>query len=199
MNPQRPAPRPCSAPGRARAGTAAPTPAPDVPRRRLVAGTASLSALCALGAVSAAPAALAADGERPAWPSLKLLDGSVLDPAALRGQAVVLVVWATHCPFCRGHNPHVEKLHRASAGRPLKVVTAALDRDPALVARYAREHGYTFPVTLEADALRARFGLKRVIPMTVTFDRTGRLLQRIPGEMFEEDVLALARLADSPA
>jgi thioredoxin-related protein len=49
-----------------------------------------------------------------------------------------------------------------------------------------------------AEALRARFGLRRVTPTTVSFDRRGRLLQRIPGEMFEEDVMALIGLADTP-
>jgi thioredoxin-related protein len=78
------------------------------------------------------------------------------------------------------------------------VLGAALDRDPELVRRHAREHGYTFPITLDAEPLRQRFGLRRVIPTTVTFDRRGRLLQRIPGEMAEDDVRALARLADAP-
>ena len=34
-----------------------------------------------------------------------------------------------------------------------------------------------------------------MIPLTVTVDRQGRLLQAIPGEMFEEDVMELQRLA----
>ena len=34
-----------------------------------------------------------------------------------------------------------------------------------------------------------------MIPLTATVDRSGRLQQVIPGEMFEEDVLELTRLA----
>ncbi len=140
-----------------------------------------------------------AGGVRVDWPTLRLLDGTVLGPDDWRDRAGVLVVWSTTCPFCRRHNPHVEALHRATAGRALRVVGVALDRDPAAVRRYVAEQGYTFPITLDADTVRARFALRRVIPMTVTVDRTGRLLQRIPGEMFEEDVMALAKLADRPA
>jgi thiol-disulfide isomerase/thioredoxin len=158
----------------------------------------------AAGGVAAgllAPAGVSAQGEaRPGeWPALTLLDGTSLAPSSWRGQAAVLVVWSTTCPFCRRHNPHVEKLHRAVAGRPMRVLGAALDTDPEVVRRYAREQGYTFPITLQAELLRTRFGLRRAIPMTVTFDRSGRLLQRIPGEMFEEDVLELAQLAEGRA
>jgi thioredoxin-related protein len=79
------------------------------------------------------------------------------------------------------------------------VLGASLDRDPELVRRHVAERGYTFPMTMDAEALRTRFGLRRITPTTVTFDRRGRLLQRIPGEMFAEDVLELAKLADTPA
>jgi hypothetical protein len=41
-----------------------------------------------------------------------------------------------------------------------------------------------------AQALSTR----RLVPLTVTVDRSGRLRQVIPGEMFEADVLELARL-----
>jgi hypothetical protein len=36
---------------------------------------------------------------------------------------------------------------------------------------------------------------RRVIPLTITVDRQGRLREIIPGEMAEADVLALATLA----
>jgi len=172
----------CGAPGR------------DARRRR------ALGVLAVAAAAVAVPGVAGADDPGPPeWPRLRLLDGSTLEPGAWRGQAIVLVVWATYCPYCRRHNPRIESLHRASAGLPLRVIGAALDRDAELVRRHAREHGFTFPITLDAEPLRERFGLRRVIPTTVTFDRRGRLLQRIPGEMAEDDVRALAKLADTPA
>ena len=56
-------------------------------------------------------------------------------------------------------------------------------------------NGYAFPVALDGDAARRRLALKPVIPMTCVFDRAGRLLQAVPGEMFEEDLVELATLA----
>jgi len=157
----------------------------------------------ALGAasLSVAPAVTSADTGTGAsgalWPALELIDGSRLDPASLKDLAVVLVVWATYCPFCRRHNARLDRLHRSLAGRPMRVITAATDRDAAVVRRYMADQGFTFPVTLEAERLRRQFELRPVIPMTCTFDRDGRLLQRIPGEMSDDDVLSLARLSDA--
>jgi thiol-disulfide isomerase/thioredoxin len=132
------------------------------------------------------------------WPSLTLLDGTVWTPESWRGQAAVVVVWATWCGFCHRHNPRVETLWRGLAGRPVRVLGLALDRDAESVRRHVLERGYTFPMVVDAEPLRARLTPRRVTPMTVTFDRRGRLFQRIPGEMAEDDVLALARLADVP-
>ncbi|MFM1988953.1 MAG: hypothetical protein RJA99_1910 [Pseudomonadota bacterium] len=130
------------------------------------------------------------------WPALRLLDGSTLAADAWRDRAAVVVFWATWCPFCTRHNPHVDALSRAVAGRPMRVLGASLDRDPEPVRRHVREHGLGFPITLDAALLRERFGLvRRVTPTTVVVDRRGRFVQAIPGEMFEEDVRELARWA----
>ncbi len=162
----------------------------------------------AIGAVAAAAApawwaeavaAPAAPGQAVAWPEVTLLDGSRFGAAQAQGRALVVVFWSTTCPFCRRHNQHLEKLHRAAAGRRLAVLGVARERDAAAVRRHASEHGYTFPITLEQAPLAAALSARRVIPLTVTIDRGGRLLQVIPGEMFEDDVLELLQLADKEA
>lgn len=135
-------------------------------------------------------------GSRVAWPTIELLDGTVWTPESWRGTAAVLVLWATWCPYCVRHNPRIDALHRAAAGRPLRVLGASLDRDPELVRRHVRQHGYAFPITMQGEALRERFGLRRITPTTVTVDRRGAVVQRIPGEMADDDVRGLIRLAD---
>ena len=101
---------------------------------------------------------------------------------------MVVVFWSITCPFCRRHNPHVEKLRAAAVGKPLIVLTVSRDTDAAAVARHLREQGLNFAVTLDyapmASALSA-----------VTVGRDGRVRQIIAGEMFEEDVLELLQLA----
>jgi thiol-disulfide isomerase/thioredoxin len=132
------------------------------------------------------------------WPLIHLLDGSTLSPASWQGQAAVVVFWATYCPYCRRHNARVDKLYRATQGQALRVLGVALDSDADAVRRYMAGNGYQFPVTLDDGLLRKRFTARRVIPMTCVLDRQGRLLQAIPGEMAEDDVLGLARVLQRP-
>lgn len=147
------------------------------------------------GRVLAAPAA---PGQPVAWPAVRLLDGTELEPAHWRGRAAVVVFWSTTCPFCRRHNQHVEKLHRAALalpGQPLQVLGVARENDAAAVKRYAQQQGYSFPITLDNRAMAAALSERRMIPLTAVVARSGRLKQVLPGEMFEEDVMELLQLA----
>ncbi|MDP2007457.1 MAG: TlpA disulfide reductase family protein [Rubrivivax sp.] len=161
--------------------------------RALPGGAAVLSA----GAVpTIGAAAIAAPTPAPIdWPALVAVDGSPLDPAAWQGVPTVVVFWATYCAFCLRHNAHVERLHRTVDPARLRILGVALDRDAAGVRQYLRRHAYGFPVVLDGGQLRQRFTPRRVIPMTCTLDGDGRLLQCIPGEMAEDDVMQLGRLA----
>ena len=152
-----------------------------------------LSALCLGALCGAAPAALS-QGSKPAgrvvsWPEVTLLDGTRWGPAQAQGKAVIVVFWSTTCPFCLRHNAHIEKLRRAAAGRPLEILTVARDKDAGAVKAYLARHGYGFQVTMDQGPMAAALSSRKVIPLTVTVDRQGRLGQEIPGEMFEEDVM----------
>ena len=162
-------------------------------RRPALAALAALATLPLLAATAAARAAPAQPGAAVAWPAVTLLDGTRWKPAA--GQAVVTVFWATTCPFCKRHNEHVEKLHRAARGKALTVLGIARDRDPETVRRMMADKQWSFPVSMDHGPLAAALSQRNMIPLTVTVDRGGRLGQVIPGEMFEEDLLDMLRLA----
>jgi thiol-disulfide isomerase/thioredoxin len=164
--------------------------APD--RRRLLGAVAWGTLAAPWPAAWAAPPA---PGDAVQWPQVHLLDGAIWDASQTQGKAVVAVFWSTTCPFCRRHNAHVDKLRQAAAGRPLEVVTIARETDPQVVRRYLDKQGWQFAVTLDQAAMRAALSHRNMIPLTVTVDRQGRLKQVIPGEMFEEDVLDLIKLA----
>lgn len=148
---------------------------------------------CAAGTVVPALAAPAAAGEAVRWPEVTLLDGARWTPAA--GRAQVVVFWSVSCPFCKRHNAHVDKLYRATGDGGPQVLTVSRDRDAAAVRRYLAAGGYAFPVSLDHDAMAAAMAARRIIPLTLLIDRQGRLKQAIPGEMFEDDVMELLKLA----
>ena len=146
------------------------------------------------GSAQATQAAPAAPGQVVVWPDVTLLDGSRWPATPWAGHAAVVVFWSTTCPFCKRHNQHIEKLYRSTDRNTLAVLGVARERDAAAVQRYAQLQGYSFPITLDHGPLSAALSTRRMIPLTITVDRQGRLLQTIPGEMFEEDVMELAQL-----
>jgi thiol-disulfide isomerase/thioredoxin len=172
--------------------------APDfsaVPERRLL-----LAGLALAWARGLQAAEVSADRhERIQWPTMTLLGGHTLVANDWKDTAAVVVFWATWCPFCRRHNARIEQLHRAAAGPHLRILSVALDGDETSVQRYMTMNDFHFPVVVGRPELRALFTPRRVIPMTCLVDRRGRLLQAIPGEMAEDDVLALAAVARSAA
>ena len=165
-------------------------------RRVLIASAAAASACAALPAW----AVPAQNGQPVAWPDVQLLGGGTLKAADWQGRAGVVVFWSLTCPFCRRHNEHVEKLHRAAqaASLPLTVLGVVRERDAAAVARHIQQQGYSFANTLDLAPMAAALSERRMTPITAVVDRQGRLKMVLPGEMFEEDVMELLQLARAP-
>lgn len=167
-----------------------------LPRRTALAWLAGLGGLLGAGLGGPVQAAPRPPGPVQALPAaFTLVEGPPLSAADLRGQALVLVYFATDCGYCRRHNRHMQLLSDATRGQPLRVLGVATDRDAAVVRRYLAEQGHRFPVTLDDGGLRAGLTSRRVIPYTVVLDRQGRLREQIPGEMSQADVMDLAHWA----
>lgn len=170
-------------------------------KRRTALITPAAWSLMALGGGGLATAAPAQPGQPVQWPDVSLLGGQPLTAAELQARPAVVVFWTTTCPFCRRHNQHLEKLHRAAlaAASPLRVLGVARERDAAVVRRYAQAQGYSFDITLDHAPLAAALSERKVIPLTAYVDRHNRLQQVLPGEMFEEDVMEFLLLAQKGA
>lgn len=155
-------------------------------RRRLL--------LAALPLLAAAMPARAADAP-VRWTDVTLVDGRVLKAAELQRKTVVVQMWASWCPFCMKQNPHIQKLHEASRGTGLQVLTFTLDRTPQAAREYLDKRGYTFAAALASPQVEAWFGKRRTLPEVYVIDPSGRIVFREDGEMFPEDIAALARFA----
>ena len=129
------------------------------------------------------------------WPTLVTIAGQTLAPERWRGTPAVVVFWATDCAFCKRHNAHIDKLFRSVAADRLRILGVVMDADGAVARQYKQAQGYRFPVVQDDGRLRGRFTERRVIPMTCTVAADGRVQQCIAGEMAEDDVLELARIA----
>jgi thiol-disulfide isomerase/thioredoxin len=155
----------------------------------------ALAALCAMCALGLNADAHARPDKHVAWTDVALIDGRVMTARELRAQPVVVEVWATWCPFCMKQNPHLQKLHENADGKGLRVLTFAIDDDVRLIRDYVARYRYTFAVARLSPQVERWFGKRRSLPELYVVDRTGRVVLREDGEMFPEDVAALARFA----
>ena len=157
--------------------------------RRLAIVTLALAALLPAGR------ALAEVGDRVRWADVRLHDGRTLRAAELTGRTVVVEFWATWCPFCKKQNPYLQQLHERHGGKDLTVLTFSIDKSADEVAAYLRQHGYTFAAAMAGAQSERLFPKRKGLPVVYVVDPTGRIVFHESGEMFEEDVLGLARFA----
>lgn len=134
-------------------------------------------------------------GDRVAWTDVRLHDGRVIKAGELTGRTVVVEYWATWCPFCMKQNPYIQRLHEQHGGKGLTVLTISLDKTAEAVTEYQKKKAYSFATVLENAQTRAWFPKRKGLPVVYVVDPAGRIVFHEAGEMFEEDILGLAKYA----
>ncbi len=134
-------------------------------------------------------------GDRIELPDVMLESGQRLTAASMRGKPVVVVFWASWCPYCANHLPHVEKLQKKARATDLQIVAVSVDSEPANAKEYMARKGYTFAYTTDKAGLEKIFGARRILPRTFLVDRQGKIAVANHGEMLEDDVLELIKYA----
>lgn len=175
-----------------------------LPRRRWLGSAAGMALAAHWPSAWAQPASAAAEEAKapplPALgsplhvPRLTLLDGSAFEPASHAGQPLLVYWWSSTCPFCAMQSPSMEKLWQSQKGRGLQMVALSIDKKPEDASEYLKKKGYTFPASWASPAWRQAFPKPRGLPITLLRGRDGRLLLAEKGQMFAEDVDAIAQL-----
>ncbi|MGJ8693154.1 MAG: peroxiredoxin family protein [Thalassotalea sp.] len=99
------------------------------------------------------------------------------DPVTLsdyQGKPVLLVFWATWCPYCKKLLPGIEALHQKYANNGLKVIAVNIKED-WLPKVYWRNHEYTFDTVLAGDDVADIYGIKGT-PALVFIAPDGKVL-----------------------
>lgn len=121
-------------------------------------------------------------------------DGRVDSLARHRGQVVLLNLWATWCPPCQQEMPALERFAREHA-RDVVVLGVDQGESSGVAARFAREHGVTFPILVDEQQQYGRTYAAVGLPTTVIVGRDGRVVRGIDGPL----TLAQMRAAVAPA
>ena len=145
----------------------------------ILAGLAALVifALTTIPAVATRVATRRITGPSPAF-SLTASDGGEIDSAGLRGNVVVLDLWATWCPACRRELPELDRLYRRYQGNSrlrfwaVDVLTNGETSEKA--KEFLRQAGYVMPVAFGSQKLRDDPGGDG-LPMLIILDKSGRI------------------------
>ncbi len=150
-------------------------------RLALLAGAATLAiALMVMGTGETEPELV---GQPMPELELTRADGSSWALADLRGQVVVLNLWATWCPPCRREMPALQRLADALPAEQFEVVGISVDVDHFLVEEFLRRLEITFDVLVDPSGVATDPTLMvRAFPETFLIDSDGTLRQRVLGD-----------------
>lgn len=150
--------------------------------------------------LSRVPTATTTDGAPPPSPregfsapdfTLEQVGGGSVTLADLRGQVVLINLWATWCPPCRAEMPAIEQVYRDLRDQGfvvLAVNTTFQDRE-ADAAAFVAQYGLTFPVLLDRDgAVSNRYQL-RGLPTSFFVDRQGVIRSVVVGGPMSETLI----------
>ena len=117
------------------------------------------------------------------------LGGDSVSLAAMRGEVVLLNMWATWCHPCREEIPALQRLHERLSNAGLRVVGVSVDAggEGERVAAFAREFGVTYDIWLDPEERVAQTFYTLGVPTTLLIDRTGTIRWRHTGPVKETD------------
>lgn len=109
----------------------------------------------------------------------------------LRGQVVLLNIWATWCLPCREEMPSLQRLHQRLGARGLRIVAVSVDAAPGQVspggerggdvAAFVRQYGLTFTVWLNPSGEVQQIYRTTGVPESFLIDRDGNIVKKVLG------------------
>ena len=123
--------------------------------------------------------------------SLPTPDGESIRLSDLRGQAVLVNLWAIWCPPCRAEMPAIEKIYNEykDDGLVVLAVNMTYQDDASEILPFVQEHGLTFPILLDESAIVGRAYQLRSLPSSFFITREGIINEVVIGGPMAEALL----------
>jgi peroxiredoxin len=123
--------------------------------------------------------------------ALKDMAGKDVKLADLKGQVVVLDLWATWCPPCRASLPHLDKLHEQVKDKGVKVFAVNVREEKPDVEQFVEQTKLKTPVLLDSQGEVSEKYKANAIPQTVVIGKDGKVAKVFVGFGGEESARAL--------
>lgn len=122
---------------------------------------------------------------------LKTTTGETIKLSDLRGQAVLVNLWATWCPPCRAEMKSIEKVYNEYKEQGLVVLAVDMtyQDDPTKIAPFIAEQGLTFPILLDESGAVGKSYQLRSLPSSFFINRDGIIHEVVIGGPMAEALL----------
>jgi len=122
---------------------------------------------------------------------LKTTTGETIKLSDLRGQAVLVNLWATWCPPCRAEMKSIEKVYNEYKDQGLVVLAVDMtyQDDPTKIAPFVTEQGLTFRILLDETGDMAQAYQLRSLPSSFFINRDGIINEVVIGGPMAEALL----------
>ena len=122
---------------------------------------------------------------------LKTPTGESIRLSDLRGQAVLVNLWATWCPPCREEMQTIEQVYQEYKDQGFTVlgVNMTYQDDPLAVVPFVKEQALTFPILLDETGEMANAYQLRSLPSSYFIRRDGIINEVVIGGPMSEALL----------
>ncbi len=117
-------------------------------------------------------------------PAFELTDqqGKLVKLSDLRGQTILLNIWATWCPPCVWEMPSLERLHLALAQDNFKVVAVSIDEGGwPVIRQFLQRTSLSFPILLDSSTAVAQSYGTYQLPESYIIGPQGKILKKYRG------------------
>ena len=123
--------------------------------------------------------------------TLKTPEGDSYDLSSLKGQAVLVNLWAPWCPPCRAEMPAIEKMYQEykDQGFVVLAVNSTVQDNPFDIAPFLEAYKLTFPVLLDETGDVSRMYQVRSLPSSYFINRLGIITEVVVGGPMSEALL----------
>lgn len=122
---------------------------------------------------------------------LKTLEGESIRLSDLRGQAVLVNLWATWCPPCRAEMQTLETVYDDYKDQGFSVLAVNMTSQDEFekIAPFVEERGLTYPVLLDDEGAVAKAYQMKSLPSSFFIDRDGTIHEVVIGGPMAEALL----------
>lgn len=122
---------------------------------------------------------------------LKTLAGETVKLSDLRGQAVLVNLWATWCPPCRAEMQSIEKVYNEykDDGFVVLAVNMTYQDNPSNIAPFVDEYNLSFPILLDISNVVGKSYQLNSLPSSYFIGRDGIINEVVIGGPMAEALL----------